>query len=89
MRRDQAVTLIEVTFSVLTILGLTWGSEFNWPDNVHVDYGFPLVWATHVLNTIAGPVDRWRVDLAAIILDLVFLLGSMILVVAAVMRLKR
>lgn len=89
MGRDRAVTLIEVAFLVLTILGLTWGSEFDWPDYVHVNYGFPFVWATHVLNTIAGPVDKWLVDIVAITLDLVFWLGLMIFIIAVVMRLRR
>lgn len=44
--------------------------EHNWPDYVHADYGFPFIWATHTTITIAGPVDRWNVDLAKLFLDI-------------------
>lgn len=53
----------------------------NWPDYLHVNYGAPLVWATHTLNTIAGPVDVWRVDLQSLTIDLLFWLGLMLVFV--------
>jgi hypothetical protein len=71
---------------VSTILALTWGTTLNWPDFVHVNYGFPLVWTTHTLNTIAGPVDIWKVDILALFLDLLLWLGSMMAIIAVVLR---
>lgn len=57
---------------VAAVVAITYGTILAWPDFVHVDYGFPLIYATHVLNTIAGPVDKWTVDLSSLVLDLIF-----------------
>jgi vacuolar-type H+-ATPase subunit I/STV1 len=73
-----------VIWAVLTVLAVTWGTRFDWPDNVHIDYGFPLVWATQTLSTIVGPVNLWSVDVTALIMDLALWLGIM-LVVASIM----
>ena len=51
---------------------MAYGSVLNWPDFVHVNYGFPYMFATHTLNTIAGPVDKWSVDMGALALDVAF-----------------
>ena len=59
-----------------TILALTWGLVFDWPDYYHVNYGFPFMWATHTLNTIAGPVDIWHVNLQALVFNLCLLYTS-------------
>ena len=56
--------------ALLTILAMSWGNKFDWPDNVHIDYGFPLTWSTQTLSTIIGPVNLWTVDLTALILNL-------------------
>ena len=60
------------------------GTRFDWPDNVHIDYGLPLVWATQTLSTIIGPVNVWEVDIIAFMIDLAFWLGIM-LVAASIM----
>jgi len=65
-------------WSILTILALTWGTRFDWPDAVHVDYGFPLVWCTNTLSTIVGAVNLWIVDVSALILNLILWLGIML-----------
>ncbi|MFX0202559.1 MAG: hypothetical protein ACFFCW_41170 [Candidatus Hodarchaeota archaeon] len=69
---------VGIAFTILTV---AWGFELNWPDNVHVNYGFPLTWATHTLSTIAGPVDIWKIDLSALIMDLLLWLGLMLVAV--------
>ena len=56
--------------ALLTILAMSWGNRFDWPDNVHVNYGFPLTWSTQTLSTIIGPVNLWTVDVTALILNL-------------------
>jgi hypothetical protein len=45
---------------------------------LHVNHGRPLVWGTHTLNTIVGPVDRWSVDLVALSIDLAFWLATIL-----------
>ena len=78
----MVVVSFVVIWVVLTILALLWGFVFDWPDYFHINYGIPLVWATHTLNTIAGPVNKWRVDLFALLVDLIFWLGLMAVAVA-------
>ncbi len=72
MSRVWVVACFIAAWVFSAILAVTWGFMFDWPDYVHVNYGVPLVWATHTLNTIAGPVDKWNVDLLALIIDLLF-----------------
>lgn len=60
------------------IFAMAFGITYNWPDFLHTNYGFPLVWGTHTLNTIAGPIDKWNVDILNLALDLVFWLGAMV-----------
>ena len=67
-----------IVWSILTIFALTWGTRFDWPDAVHVDYGFPLVWSTNTLSTIVGAVNLWIVDISALILNLILWLGLML-----------
>ena len=75
--------LFMVVWLVVTTLVLLWGSTYNWPDNVHVDYGFPLTWATNTLSTFVGPVDLWSVNVSNLLVDLVLWMGIMIVLVAA------
>ena len=86
MRQSRKLTSIIFSFTVvwvaLTILALTWGFVFNWPDYYHVDHGFPLVWATHTLSTIAGSADIWQVNMTALIMDLLFWLGLLVVAIA-------
>ncbi len=57
---------------VVALLAMLWGSTYSVPDLVRVSYGLPLTWGVNTLNTIAGPVDRWSVDLGSLAIDLVF-----------------
>ena len=65
--------------ALLTILAMSWGNRFDWPDNVHIDYGFPLTWSTQTLSTILGPVNLWTVDVTALILNLTIWLTIMLI----------
>ncbi len=56
----------------VALLAMLWGSTYSVPDLVRVSYGLPLNWGVNTLDTIAGPVDRWSVDLVALAVDLVF-----------------
>jgi hypothetical protein len=80
------IVLITIMWAASTILALTWGTTLNWSDYVHVNYGFPLVWVTHTLNTIAGPADIWDVNLEALSIDLFLWLGSMVAAVATILH---
>ena len=90
MNHNNKVVLFVLFFAVvwitLTALTMTWGFMINWSDYVHENYGFPLVWATHTLDTIAGPVDKWSVNVSCLLLDLIFWQGFMAIILAVVLR---
>ena len=83
-KRFWVIIFFLLIWTVLTILAVTWGTRFDWPDNVHINYGVPLVWATQTLSTIVGPVNLWSVDIAALMMNLALWLGIM-LIAASVM----
>ncbi|MEM2103795.1 MAG: hypothetical protein QW717_02740 [Candidatus Bathyarchaeia archaeon] len=89
MSRNILAVLFSVIWTFVIILALTWGTEYIWPDYVHVDYGFPLVWGVHVLNTIHGPVDFWRVNMANLFLDLTIWLGIFVGVLFLILYVKK
>lgn len=70
---------INIFWIILAILAVAWGTRFDWPDNVHIDYGFPLVWSTNTLSTITGAVNIWVVDITALILNMGLWLGIMLI----------
>jgi len=76
---DRA-TLSRVAIGVLMVAVLTYGWLTSYPDNVNMSYGLPLTWGVHQLITIAGPVDTWRVDMSALIIDLVIWVALLIVV---------
>ena len=88
MMKKTIITLAFVAvLAVITILATTYGNQIDWPDNVHVDYGFPFVWATQTLSTIVGAVNIWAVDIVALTMNLSLWLGITIVGSAALMLL--
>jgi hypothetical protein len=69
----------------ITGLALLFGLTINHPDYVHVDYGVPLTWGTNTLSTFGGPVDQWSIKTLNLLVDLLFWLGIMTAVVAALL----
>ena len=86
--RTTHILFVMILWVSIAVLAVAWGTTFDWPDYVHVDYGLPFVWATHTLVTIAGPADKWNVNVAALIMDLALWLGSMVIVTAALLYLR-
>jgi hypothetical protein len=68
---NRWLLLLYILGITTVMFGVLVNFEYNWPDFVHTDYGFPFVWATHTTATIIGPVDKWNVDLAKLFLDIV------------------
>jgi len=64
--------IYQILVAVIMLVAMVYGRNVSFPDNVHVVHGLPLVWSTHQLVTIGGPVDTWRVNMANMIIDLVF-----------------
>jgi hypothetical protein len=69
-------------WAFLTATALLWGFRYDWPDNVHVDYGLPLTWGTNTVSTIAGPADLWDVNVSNLMVDLIFWLAIIVAAVA-------
>jgi hypothetical protein len=78
--RFVLATTVSIAWAIASVAAMTYGTYFYWPDFVHVNYGFPLTFATHTLNTIAGPVDKWSLSLTPLIVDLVFWSLGMIVI---------
>jgi len=73
----------------MILVGVLAGFQYDWPDFVHTDYGFPFVWATHTTVTIIGPVDQWRVSLANLALNVAIWLAISYIVSIALLRTAR
>jgi hypothetical protein len=88
MKNKTITTLALVAaFSIITIIAITWNNQIDWPDNVHVDYGFPFVWATQTLSTIVGAVNIWTVDVTLLTMNIALWLGMMVICSAVLMLL--
>jgi hypothetical protein len=72
MSMMEAIVLSLVSSLAVCLLTGLIGVNRDWPDYVHVDYGLPVPWRVHVMNTIAGPVDKTNYDFAALAADLAF-----------------
>jgi hypothetical protein len=83
------VLFFMVIWMVVSVLGIAWENRFDWPDNVHIDYGFPFVWSTQTLSTIAGSTNLWTVDIAALIMNLDFWLGINLIATATLLYFLR
>ena len=63
-------SLVQYTVALLMLLAILYGRPVNVPDNLQSLHGLPLVWGTHQLATIAGPVDYWVVSLTNLAIDI-------------------
>jgi len=85
MRKKFLILLFLGIWIFVTGLALLYGFNYNWPDNVHVDYGLPLTWGTNTLSTLVGLVDNWSVNILSLLVDLIFWLGIMTAIVAVLL----
>ena len=89
MRKNLLISIFLIVWIFLTSLALLFGFTYNWPDNVHIDYGLPITWGTNTLSTFAGPVNQWNINIVNLLVDLLFWLGLMIAAVVILLyRLK-
>lgn len=84
MKTSYGLGILAATV-VVALVAMLWGSTYSVPDLVRDSYGLPLRWGVNTLETIAGPVDRWSVDLTALTIDLVFWFVTIIVVQILVM----
>jgi len=71
--------IVQIAIAAIMIAVMIIGRPVNYPDNAHTLHGFPLVWGTHQLITIAGPVDTWTVSLTNMALDLLIWVSLIII----------
>ncbi len=84
MRKILVTTVFVAVWSAITILAMLYGAYYDWPDNVHTDYGWPSAYATHTTSTFAGAADLWVVNTVYLATDLIFWLGSLTAAVAII-----
>jgi hypothetical protein len=80
------ILVVSLVVVAITLLAMLWGSTYSVPDLVRVDYGLPLRWGGNTLDTLAGPVDRWSVDMMSLALDLIFWFATLLVVQFIVSR---
>ena len=71
--------IFQIAIAVIMVITMLYGRHVSYPDNVHDLYGLPLVWGTHQLVTIVGPVDSWMVSITNLAIDLVFWVGIILI----------
>ena len=81
--------LFLVVWSIISILGISWGNRVDWPDNVHINYGFPITWSTNTISTISGSANIWTANIEALISNLAFWLGIMLVISLAIIYLEK
>lgn len=79
MRTTYGLAITAATM-VVALVAMLYGSIYTVPDLGTVSYGLPLRWGVNTVETIAGPVDRWTVDIPALTIDLVFWFIAIVLV---------
>jgi len=71
-------TIILFILGVIGTLALIYNYGYSVPDLVEIRYGLPLTWGANILNTIAGPTDKWRVDPIILAIDSAFWFTALI-----------
>jgi len=71
--------IFQIIIAVVMLIAMLYGRHVSYPDNVHDLHGLPLVWGTHQLVTIFGPLDSWMVNLTNLAVDLVFWVGLILI----------
>lgn len=84
-----AGAVVAAGWTLAAIVATAWGTLFDWPDFVHINYGFPLTFATHTTSTFVGAVDQWTVDVGALASDVLFWIAGTIVIFIAFIYLAR
>ena len=81
--------LAQVLTTAMVIAGLLMGFHYDWPDYVHTNYGFPLLWAIHTESTIMGPADIWSVNVTIMVADIAIWAALSLALVTVIGALER
>ena len=72
MKTRDKIIIVQVFFAVIGLASTNYGTRVNFPDNVHIKYGFPYEWGVQTVVTIAGPVSIWSINMNSLLFHLVF-----------------
>jgi len=72
MRISKIITPSLVLGTALTTVSLARSELKIMPDLVVRTYGFPLLWLSHLTESIIGPVDVWSIHWLSLVMDFVF-----------------
>ncbi len=89
VRYSLPLAAVAVVWAIAALECMTLGTTYLMPDNVHVDYGIPLGFATHTQSTLVGPVNEWTLNMGSLALDLAFWLGGMLCILLLVVLFER
>ena len=89
LRVPLLMAMITAAWAAITVVAMTYGTTYDWPDYVHVSYGFPVAFATHTLSTIGGPADKWVLSIGQLAEDLACWTLTMVVLVLAMACLGR
>jgi hypothetical protein len=84
-----AGVIVSSGWATAATVAIAWGTLLNWPDFVHVNYGFPITFATHTTSTLIGPVDEWSLDVGALASDILFWFAGAIVIFTGFVYLAR
>ncbi|MDE1858656.1 MAG: hypothetical protein KGI26_06300 [Thaumarchaeota archaeon] len=87
MRYSYLAVAVLLAWAAATFVAMLYGVKTVIPDFVHVDYGFPMKYATHTLIAINGPVDNWGFDMGSLVADLAIWVSGIAVIAMAGMYL--
>jgi hypothetical protein len=76
----KAILVGSIAIIFVALLAMVWGSVYSVPDLARVSYGLPLNWGVNTIDTIAGPVNNWSVNMAFLAVDLIFWFAVLLVV---------
>lgn len=84
-----AGVVVAAGWAIAAAVAIAWGTLLNWPDFVHINYGFPVTFATHTTSTFVGAVDEWSLDIGALAGDILFWIAGTIVIFIGFIYLAR
>lgn len=76
----NAILVGSIAVIFVALLAMVWGSVYSVPNLTRVSYGLPLNWGVNTIDTIAGPVNNWSINMAFLAVDLIFWFAVLLVV---------
>ncbi len=72
MKTRDKIIVAQVFLAVIGLASIAYRTRVNYPDTVHIKYGFPCEWGVPTVVTIAGPASIWSVNMNSLLFLLAF-----------------